>query len=117
LRAIARPEDFAKFLASIGMGQHGDEDGLRRLLDQYSARVVEVNGAPAFIAAVAECIVAVLSAEVAGGRITTLYLIANPEKLARLARAERTAGTPSPPGVAGTSGASGMSRTGEGAAS
>jgi RNA polymerase sigma-70 factor (ECF subfamily) len=120
LRAVSRPEQFAKFLASIGMGQPGDEEGLRRLVDQYSFRVAEVNGAPTFLITVAERIVAVLAAEVAGDQITTLHLIAHPEKLARLERAERAGGIPGAPARSGASGANGtpgMSQTGEGAAS
>ncbi len=108
LRAISRPENAAKFLASIGMGQDGPES-LDTLVKQFGVRVADVNGAPGILAVVSDRVVTTLTVEVVGDRVTTIHMVANPEKLAHL---ERTAGTPEV-----STPTAGMSQTGDGPAS
>jgi RNA polymerase sigma-70 factor (ECF subfamily) len=84
LQAISRPENTAKFLASIGLG-----DVARDAAGQRGVRVAEVNGAPAFLAVVGDRVVTVLTVEVVGDRVQTIHLVANPEKLAGLTPALR----------------------------
>lgn len=84
LRAIARPENTARFLASVGVLAEGVTGELPA---DYSLRVVEVNGAPAFVALVGERVVVVLAVEVVDERVQTIHLVANPDKLAGLGRA------------------------------
>jgi RNA polymerase sigma-70 factor (ECF subfamily) len=84
LRAVARPENTAKFLASIGMASAGGAAESRDLLARFIFRVAEVNGAPAMLALVGERVVVVLTVDVIGERVQTIHLIANPDKLARV---------------------------------
>jgi RNA polymerase sigma factor (sigma-70 family) len=94
LRAIARPENTARFLTSVG-ALADSETG--RLPADYTLRVAEVNGGPAFVAMVGERVVVVLTVDVVDDRVQTIHLVANPDKLAPLGRAlgmsrsERTA--------------------------
>jgi RNA polymerase sigma factor (sigma-70 family) len=84
LRAVARPENTARFLASLGLTWQGDT---RKPPAGYTLRVMEVNGAPSFVAIVGQRIVTVLAVDVVGERVQTIHLIANPDKLAPLSRA------------------------------
>ena len=117
LAAIGRPENVAKFLASIGIdlppaapsastgeitsgpaGETTAETGVPDLLATIDVRVAGVNGAPSIVAAMGDQVLAVIDVDVVDDRVATVHLIANPQKLARL--------TPPP-----------MSRTDRGAAS
>jgi RNA polymerase sigma-70 factor (ECF subfamily) len=113
LRAIGRPENAAKFLASIGMGQD-DAERLEDLVRQFGVRVADVNGAPGILAVVGDRVVTALTVEVVGDRITTIHMVANPEKLAHL---ERTAGTAATGSTVVGPWTAGMSQTREDAAS
>jgi RNA polymerase sigma-70 factor (ECF subfamily) len=86
LRSIARPENTARFLASVGLAWEGDPG---KPPAGYVLRVAEVNGAPAFVAMVGPRIVTVLTVDVVGERVQTIHLVANPDKLASLSRALR----------------------------
>ncbi|MFI6910083.1 RNA polymerase sigma-70 factor [Nonomuraea sp. NPDC050394] len=74
LMSITSPDGIAKFMASIGMP--GDT--------AVELRIEEVNAAPAVVLVVGGRVVTVLSLLVVDGRIETIYLMANPDKLQRL---------------------------------
>ncbi|MFI6291709.1 RNA polymerase sigma factor SigJ [Nonomuraea sp. NPDC050790] len=74
LLSVTTAEGVAKFMASIGMP--GDVE--------LEFRVQEVNAAPAVVVSVGGRVITVLSLLVVDGRIATIYLMANPDKLQRL---------------------------------
>ncbi|WP_084963121.1 RNA polymerase sigma-70 factor [Thermoactinospora rubra] len=74
LASAATPSGIEKFLASVGLAGAAD----------FAAGVEEVNGAPAVVFRAGGRVVTVISLVVADGRVETVYLIANPDKLARL---------------------------------
>ncbi|MFI7615267.1 RNA polymerase sigma-70 factor [Nonomuraea terrae] len=77
LTSITRPREMARFMASIGLAEVPD----------LAFEVAQVNGAPAVVISAGDQVITVLSLLVSDGRITTIYLIANPDKLAHLATA------------------------------
>ena len=74
LTSIGTPDGIARFMASIGLRDFGD----------LSYGVADVNGAPAMVFTVGGRVVTVISLLVSDGRIDTIYLMANPEKLTHL---------------------------------
>ncbi|WP_157246468.1 RNA polymerase sigma-70 factor [Nonomuraea typhae] len=74
LAAITRPEEIAKFAASLGMA--GDLE--------VGFRITEVNAAPAAVVSLGGRVISVLSLVIIDGKVETIYLMANPEKLGRL---------------------------------
>ncbi|GAA2404892.1 RNA polymerase sigma-70 factor [Nonomuraea africana] len=74
LTAVATADDIAKFMASIGVDDYAD----------LTFEVTSVNGGPAVVMSAAGRVVTVISLVVADGRIDTIYLIANPEKMGHL---------------------------------
>ncbi|MFV2197064.1 RNA polymerase sigma factor SigJ [Nocardiopsis sp. LOL_012] len=80
LHGVAQGRNTRRFLASVGLtGIEGIDSG-----------ITEVNGAPAGYVAVHGRIVTLGILDVADGRIRSVYLVSNPDKLSRL----RTPGTP-----------------------
>jgi RNA polymerase sigma-70 factor (TIGR02957 family) len=74
LQSIHTPVNIARFMASIGMG--GDTG--------VSLGVAEVNNGPAIVISAGGKVVTVMSLVISDGKIDTIYLVANPDKLARL---------------------------------
>ncbi|MBT2233981.1 RNA polymerase sigma-70 factor [Nonomuraea sp. NEAU-A123] len=74
LASITTPEGIAKFMASIGVGD----------FTTMSYGLANVNGAPAMVVSVAGRVVTVISLLITDGKIDTIYLLANPEKIAHL---------------------------------
>jgi RNA polymerase sigma-70 factor (ECF subfamily) len=74
LTSITTPEGIARFMASIGVAEF---EGL-------SYGVTSVNGAPAMVVASGERVIAVISLLIVDGKIDTIYLMANPEKITHL---------------------------------
>ncbi|GAA0911294.1 RNA polymerase sigma-70 factor [Nonomuraea longicatena] len=86
LRVLHRPEKVARFLASIATAE-----GVRKFTasagvptEVAEVRIADVNGGPAVVVAHGERVLAALSLVIVAGRIQTVYLIANPEKLGQL---------------------------------
>lgn len=71
---IATPVGAERFLASLGL-----ERG------ELSFGLLELNNAPAIVVGAAGRVVTVISLDIADGKIQTIYLVANPEKLSHLA--------------------------------
>ncbi|MFG1963259.1 RNA polymerase sigma factor SigJ [Nonomuraea sp. NPDC049028] len=74
MTSIATPDGIAKFMASIGVSD----------LVTLSYDLANVNGAPAIVASAAGRVVTVISLLVTDGKIDTIYLIANPDKITHL---------------------------------
>ncbi|MFC7583041.1 sigma factor-like helix-turn-helix DNA-binding protein [Nonomuraea antimicrobica] len=74
LLSITSPANSARFLASIGVP--GDAD--------LSVGLTILNNAPAVVGSAGGQVVTVVSLVIVAGRIEAVYLIVNPEKLARL---------------------------------
>ncbi|MGP3912290.1 RNA polymerase sigma-70 factor [Nonomuraea sp. 10N515B] len=74
LLSINTPANIARFMASIGMAEAA---GL-------SFEMAEVNDGPAIVASADGKVITVISLVVADGKIETIYLLANPEKIAHL---------------------------------
>ncbi|MER6948846.1 RNA polymerase sigma-70 factor [Nonomuraea sp. NPDC000554] len=74
LMSTTTPEGIAKFMASIGVQDYAD----------FSFGVQEVNGGPAMVLFAGGRVVTVISLLVSDGRIDTIYLLANPDKIAHL---------------------------------
>lgn len=74
LMSITTAEAVARFMASIGASDVAD----------LSYGVADVNGGPAIVVSAGGRVVTVLSLLVVDGKIATIYLMANPDKLARL---------------------------------
>ncbi|WP_432985906.1 RNA polymerase sigma factor SigJ [Dactylosporangium sp. CA-233914] len=89
LRVIEGADRVGRFFAAISNSQ-----GAQRYLEsiglagpaEFDASVEEVNGAPAIVMRVGERIILVVAIEPAGERIGTVFLVANPQKLASLSR-------------------------------
>ncbi|MFG1706052.1 RNA polymerase sigma-70 factor [Nonomuraea sp. M3C6] len=79
LLSINTPANIARFLASIGMADIPD----------LSFGVAVMNNAPAMVISARGQVITVISLLITDGKIDTIYLIANPEKIAHL---EPTAG-------------------------
>jgi RNA polymerase sigma-70 factor (TIGR02957 family) len=77
LTSITRPREMARFMASIGLAE----------VPGLAFGVAEVNGGPAVVISAGDQVITVLSLQVSEGRIATIYLIANPDKLAHLSPA------------------------------
>ncbi|QUX28691.1 RNA polymerase sigma factor SigJ [Nocardiopsis akebiae] len=74
LSVLARPRNAERFLVSAGLD--GEEE--------LSSAVTEVNGGPAAVVSVGGRAVALLSPDIADGRVRHVYLVANPDKMSRL---------------------------------
>ncbi|MFB4281351.1 MULTISPECIES: RNA polymerase sigma-70 factor [unclassified Nonomuraea] len=74
LLSINTPANIAKFMASIGMAE----------VSGMSFAVAMLNNAPAVVISADGRVISVLTFLVADGRIETIYLVANPEKIAHL---------------------------------
>ncbi|MEU7859954.1 RNA polymerase sigma factor SigJ [Nonomuraea sp. NPDC049141] len=74
LVSITTPEGIAKFMASIGVGDFAT----------MSYGLANVNGAPAIVISAAGRVVTVISLLITDGKIDTIYLLANPEKIGHL---------------------------------
>ncbi|MEV0385256.1 RNA polymerase sigma factor SigJ [Nonomuraea sp. NPDC050643] len=74
LMSINTPTNIARFMASIGMA---DIEGL-------SIGTAVVNNAPAVVISAGGRVITVISLMVLDGRIETIYLLANPEKIGHL---------------------------------
>ncbi|MGI5288158.1 RNA polymerase sigma-70 factor [Nonomuraea polychroma] len=77
LLSINTPASIARFMASIGMAE----------IAGLSFGVAEVNNGPAIVISVDGKVITVISLLVADGKIETIYLLANPEKIAHLSPA------------------------------
>ncbi|TDC99820.1 RNA polymerase sigma-70 factor [Nonomuraea deserti] len=80
--AIGRPASLARFMKSVGLAR----------TERISFGSAVLNNAPAILISAAGRVVTVVSLEVSEGRISTIYLIANPEKIAHLQPAASDAG-------------------------
>ncbi|MEO3891992.1 RNA polymerase sigma-70 factor [Nonomuraea sp. B5E05] len=74
LVSISRPENLARFMSSVGLAR----------AEGVSFGSAVLNNAPAMVISAAGRVVSVISLEVSEGRISTIYLIANPDKIAHL---------------------------------
>ncbi|NLU73457.1 RNA polymerase sigma-70 factor [Streptomyces sp. HNM0575] len=74
LRTITSSAKVGRFMAAIGRQGAADLD----------FALTELNGAPAMIGSIGGKASAVMVLDVAGGRIQSVYLVANPDKLAHL---------------------------------
>ncbi|MFI6508016.1 RNA polymerase sigma factor SigJ [Streptosporangium sp. NPDC050855] len=87
LRVITGAGRVLRFLTAIG-GHEGTQRFMEgvgaRPGDDFTLEVADVNGAPALLARVGGRPAAVFSLDVADGLIQTVFLVANPDKLARL---------------------------------
>lgn len=109
LRVLYGADHVARFMASLA-----GERSLRRLRRAFAAlpsgglaaeigpagfgvEITDVNGGPAVLVTVGEVVITMLSLVVEDGLITTVYLVANPEKLSRL----RSMSHPREPGASG----------------
>ncbi|MEO3872962.1 RNA polymerase sigma-70 factor [Nonomuraea sp. B12E4] len=77
LLSINTPANIARFMASIGLADVPD----------MSLGTATVNNAPALVISAGGRVVTVVSLLISDGRIDTIYLMANPEKIAHLAPA------------------------------
>ncbi|MFG1698917.1 RNA polymerase sigma factor SigJ [Nonomuraea sp. NPDC049309] len=77
LLSINTPANIAKFMASVGQAAGAEP----------SYDIQAINGAPALVMSAGGRVIGVLSLVVVDGRIETIYLMANPDKLAHLALA------------------------------
>ncbi|TDE43071.1 RNA polymerase sigma-70 factor [Nonomuraea mesophila] len=82
LLSIGRPANLARFLTSVGLSQGED----------ISLGMAVLNNAPAIMISGAGRVVSVISLEVRDGKISTVYLMANPDKIAHLEPAASEAG-------------------------
>lgn len=74
LSALSRPHNMERFLASAGLGG----------AEELRPAVIEVNGGPAAAVSVGGRVVALLSLDIADGRVRHVYLLVNPDKMSRL---------------------------------
>ncbi|MFF4617651.1 RNA polymerase sigma factor SigJ [Nonomuraea jabiensis] len=74
LLSINTPASIAAFMASIGMAEISD----------LSFGLATMNNAPAMVISAGGRVITVVSLLISDGRIDTVYLIANPEKIAHL---------------------------------
>ncbi|TDD21727.1 RNA polymerase sigma-70 factor [Nonomuraea diastatica] len=82
LLSISRPANVARFMNSVGLAR----------TEGFSFGSAVLNNAPAIVLSAAGRVVTVISLEVSEGRISAIYLIANPEKIAHLEPAASKAG-------------------------
>jgi RNA polymerase sigma-70 factor (ECF subfamily) len=73
-RPVEGADRIARFLVGVGP----------RVPPDATVAVEEVNGAPCLLVRVGGAVRQVLSVEVAGGRVWSLQLVSNPEKLSHL---------------------------------
>lgn len=74
LASISTPDGIEKFMASVGVEDFTD----------LSFSISNVNDGPAVLVLAAGRVVTVMSLVIADGKIATIYLIANPDKMAHL---------------------------------
>lgn len=74
LASVGRPGEMDKFMASVGAQPQAE----------LAMAVTELNGAPAAVLSAAGRVVTVVSLAISDGKIDTIYLIANPDKLGHL---------------------------------
>jgi RNA polymerase sigma-70 factor (ECF subfamily) len=74
LAAISTVENTTRFLRSIGQPETAPVD----------MQIMDVNAAPALVITSGDRVISIASLVVSGGRIETVYLFANPEKMAHL---------------------------------
>ncbi|GAA4567870.1 RNA polymerase sigma-70 factor [Planotetraspora kaengkrachanensis] len=87
LRILEGSRNVAAFLAAIAT-----EDGVIRFLQSIGApltadidmEITDVNGGPGVVLSAEGRVITVISLVISGGLIETVYLIANPDKIARL---------------------------------
>ncbi|GAB2927662.1 RNA polymerase sigma-70 factor [Nonomuraea fastidiosa] len=77
LLSIKTPANIARFMASVGQAAGAE----------VSYDIQAINGAPALVMSAGGRVVGVLSLVVVDGRIETIYVMANPDKLAHLSPA------------------------------
>ncbi|NBE98793.1 RNA polymerase sigma-70 factor [Nonomuraea sp. KC401] len=82
LLSIGRPANLARFMTSVGLAQE----------ESISLGMAVLNNAPSIMITGAGRVVSVMSLEVRDGKISTVYLIANPDKIAHLEPAASEAG-------------------------
>ncbi|MBF8193586.1 RNA polymerase sigma-70 factor [Nonomuraea sp. K274] len=102
LLSINSPVNIARFMASIGLAEISD----------LSFGMGMVNNGPAVLISAGGKVVTVLSLVVSDGKIDTIYLIANPEKLGHLTPATE-AGSDHPAATAGSDHPAGVEEGGE----
>jgi RNA polymerase sigma-70 factor (ECF subfamily) len=86
LAAILQPRGTAKFLESIGVRDPGATEDAPDPRDTFDIGMENVNGGPAIVATLGGRVVTVAALDVVDGRVQTIHLIANPEKLAAMSR-------------------------------
>ncbi|MFD1939343.1 RNA polymerase sigma factor SigJ [Nonomuraea mangrovi] len=74
LTSVTTAEGMDKFMASIGMQEHG---GLEFV-------ITELNGGPAMLGVAAGRVISVVSLVISDGKIETIYVMANPDKMEHL---------------------------------
>ncbi|TMR94380.1 RNA polymerase sigma-70 factor [Nonomuraea basaltis] len=74
LLSINTPVNIARFMPSVGLAK---DSGL-------SFGMTEMNGAPAIVISAGDKVITVISLVLSDGKIDTIYLVANPEKVAHL---------------------------------
>ncbi|MEV0348980.1 RNA polymerase sigma-70 factor [Nonomuraea sp. NPDC050680] len=74
LTSITTPDGVARFMASIGSSD----------VVTLSYDLANVNGAPAVVVSAADRVITVISLLITDGKIDTIYLIANPDKITHL---------------------------------
>ncbi|MCP2353902.1 RNA polymerase sigma-70 factor (ECF subfamily) [Nonomuraea thailandensis] len=74
LQSINSPANIAKFMASIGRSQLAD----------LSFAVETLNNAPAIVISAEGRVISVIALVIADGKIETIYVLANPEKIGHL---------------------------------
>lgn len=74
LTSIATESSIEKFMGSIGVEDYSD----------MSYSIAEVNGAPAMLLTAGDKVITVLSLLIVDGKIDTIYLIANPDKITHM---------------------------------
>ncbi|WP_188195847.1 RNA polymerase sigma-70 factor [Nonomuraea sp. SYSU D8015] len=74
LQSLNTPANIARFMASIGMVE----------TMEVSLGMAELNNAPAIVISAGGKVITVISLVVSDGKIDTIYLVANPEKIAHL---------------------------------
>ncbi|TDC01755.1 sigma-70 family RNA polymerase sigma factor [Nonomuraea longispora] len=82
LLSIGRPANLARFMRSVGLARE----------ESISLGMAVLNNAPSIMISGAGRVVSVMSLEVRDGKISTVYLIANPDKIAHLEPAASEAG-------------------------
>jgi RNA polymerase sigma-70 factor (ECF subfamily) len=81
-RLVLRPINGREAVARLSQGT------MRFLPEHYVMEIAEANGQPAIIVHAAGHIFSLITLEVVDGRIQTIYIVANPDKLTHLASGE-----------------------------